>query len=85
MSNDAKLGLVVGIALVILIALVFFRKDAAGPAAQEANAPAQAQSSRAPAMRHSGNPLLLPQASCVVDSNQTPPAEWSGESPPARP
>jgi hypothetical protein len=36
MTNDAKLGLVVGIGLVILIAIVFFRKDPAtaraGPA-----------------------------------------------------
>ncbi len=29
MTNDAKLGLVVGIGLVILIAIVFFRKDPA--------------------------------------------------------
>jgi hypothetical protein len=27
MTNDAKLGLVVGIGVVILIAIVFFRKD----------------------------------------------------------
>ncbi len=29
MSKDAKLGLVLGIALVIVIAVVFFRKDPA--------------------------------------------------------
>jgi hypothetical protein len=29
MSNDSKLGLVLGVALVILIAVVFFRRDAA--------------------------------------------------------
>jgi hypothetical protein len=29
MSNDAKLGLVIGIGLVILIAAVFFRRDPA--------------------------------------------------------
>jgi hypothetical protein len=28
MSNDAKLGLVLGVAIVLLIALVFFRNDA---------------------------------------------------------
>lgn len=27
MSNDAKLGLVMGVAIVVLIALVFFRSD----------------------------------------------------------
>ena len=27
MPNDAKLGLVVGVALVLLIAVLFFRKD----------------------------------------------------------
>jgi hypothetical protein len=29
MSNDSKLGLVLGVALVILIAVVFFRRDSA--------------------------------------------------------
>ncbi len=29
MSNDAKLGLVVGVAIVVVIALVFFRNDSA--------------------------------------------------------
>jgi hypothetical protein len=29
MSNDAKLGLVLGVAIVLLIALVFFRNDPA--------------------------------------------------------
>ncbi len=29
MSNDAKLGLVVGVAIVVVIALVFFRSDSA--------------------------------------------------------
>jgi hypothetical protein len=35
MSNDAKLGLVLGVAIVLVIALVFFRSDP-----QEARAPA---------------------------------------------
>ena len=37
MSNDAKLGLVLGVAIVLMIALVFFRNDtlsAKMPAAQ---------------------------------------------------
>lgn len=38
MTNDAKLGLVVGIGLVILIAIVFFRKDT--PVARAAPTPA---------------------------------------------
>jgi hypothetical protein len=29
MSNDAKLGLVLGVAIVVVIALVFFRSDSA--------------------------------------------------------
>ena len=29
MSNDAKLGLVLGVAIVVVIALVFFRSDTA--------------------------------------------------------
>jgi len=36
MSNDAKLGLVLGVALVILIGLVFFQR----PEAAAGNAPA---------------------------------------------
>jgi hypothetical protein len=39
MSKDAKLGLVLGIALVIIIAVVFFRKDPAqAKAASESTA-----------------------------------------------
>ena len=30
MPNDAKLGMVVGVCLVILVAVIFFRKDLAG-------------------------------------------------------
>jgi len=39
MSNDAKLGLVVGMALVLLIAILFFRRE---PAPTGADAPAAA-------------------------------------------
>jgi nucleoid-associated protein YgaU len=52
MPKDAKLGLVVGVALVIAVAVVFFRKDGTGqlivaesPAPHAAN-PAQAPASR---------------------------------------
>jgi hypothetical protein len=45
MTNDAKLGLVVGIGIVILIAIVFYRKEPAlAQALPDANAPAQVQS-----------------------------------------
>lgn len=45
MTNDAKLGLVVGIGVVILIAIVFYRKEPAlAHALPDANAPAQVQS-----------------------------------------
>jgi hypothetical protein len=45
MTNDAKLGLVVGIGVVILIAIVFFRKDPLlAHAAPDPKAPAQVQS-----------------------------------------
>jgi hypothetical protein len=39
MTNDAKLGLVVGVALVITVALVFFRKDAIAVHAAPSNIP----------------------------------------------
>jgi hypothetical protein len=57
MTNDAKLGLVVGIGLVILIAIVFFRKD---PAAARA-APAPATVAAVPAASDlQPNPIVLP-------------------------
>ena len=48
MPNDAKLGLITGLAMVVLIALLFFRKEApaevpaivAQPAAKQPTAPA---------------------------------------------
>jgi hypothetical protein len=44
MTNDAKLGLVVGIGVVILIAIVFYRKDPAqAHALPDVTAPAQVQ------------------------------------------
>jgi hypothetical protein len=55
MTNDAKLGLVVGIGLVILIAIIFFRKD---PAAARA-APTPATVAAVPA---AGEPHLQPIA-----------------------
>jgi hypothetical protein len=42
MSNDAKLGLVVGVAIVLVIALVFFRNDTV-----EARAPADVKATAA--------------------------------------
>ena len=52
MSNDAKLGLVLGVAIVMMIALVFFRNDmlsAKMPAAQTRPAALkQGSSPRAP-------------------------------------
>jgi hypothetical protein len=50
MANDAKLGLVLGVAIVLVIALVFFRSEtltAKGPA--DAPRPATAISKDAPA------------------------------------
>ena len=38
MPNDAKLGMVFGVVLVVLVAVLFFRKDSAAPAAAESNA-----------------------------------------------
>ena len=38
MSNDARLGLMVGVGIVIAIALIFFRRDAGLPLTAEATA-----------------------------------------------
>ena len=51
MSNDAKLGLVIGIGLVILIAIVFHRRDpAVGAAGVEAKVTVQAPSIGSPSL-----------------------------------
>jgi hypothetical protein len=46
MANDAKLGLVLGVAIVLVIALVFFRNDPAG--AKMPNDPAAARTAQSP-------------------------------------
>src|SRR5262249_29288569 len=57
MPNDAKLGLVVGVGLVIAVAVVFFRRDlTARPAGESATAVAPSPSTRPPAPR----PLTRP-------------------------
>src|SRR5581483_91900 len=47
MPNDAKLGLVVGVGLVIAVGVVYFRKDAAAPAGRD-NDPAVSSVAAAP-------------------------------------
>jgi hypothetical protein len=68
MTNDAKLGLVVGIGLVVLIAIVFFRKDPL--VAQVAPAPAQTASVTAPAPSEPlavSSPPAAPRTASPVD------------------
>jgi hypothetical protein len=72
MTNDAKLGLVVGIAVVILIAIVFYRKDHAQVhALPDATAPAQVQSASIVS--------VPPAADPVTPAAPTPPASISEE------
>lgn len=53
MTNDAKLGLVVGVGLVIVVAVVFFRKEIAPPRpGGEANAALTADASTGPRGSH---------------------------------
>jgi hypothetical protein len=42
MSNDAKLGLVLGVAIVVVIALLFFRNDSAAAKLAEKSGPTAA-------------------------------------------
>ena len=56
MPNDAKLGLVTGVGLVILIAAVFFRREPAGIAAGQVPPAPQAVSAQVPAT--TGTPVL---------------------------
>lgn len=51
MPNDAKLGLVVGVGLVIAVAVVFFRKDISAPK-QELPRPAAQRNQAAAAKYH---------------------------------
>jgi hypothetical protein len=63
MTNDAKLGLVVGISVVILIAIVFYRKDPAlAHASPDAKAPAQVQSAGIARVPPVTEPLALTSA-----------------------
>jgi hypothetical protein len=63
MTNDAKLGLVVGISVVILIAIVFYRKDPAlAHAAPDAKASAPVQSAGIAAIPPVTEPLALTSA-----------------------
>ena len=69
MTNDAKLGLVVGIGLVILIAIVFFRKDPA----QAHAAPAPGQAASVAAVSPSGEPLAVSPAANPHTPHIAPP------------
>ncbi len=66
MTNDAKLGLVVGIGLVILIAIVFFRKD--GTLAHAAPAPARPL----PQSRRGRIPLAVGRRPAVFSGSPLP-------------
>jgi nucleoid-associated protein YgaU len=59
MPNDAKLGLVVGVALVVVIAVVFFRREpaAADPGAGRAAAVTPAGTESAPSPRNHLRPF----------------------------
>jgi hypothetical protein len=66
MPNDAKLGLVAGMAMVVLIAVIFFRKDPA--AAQPAPPVFPAPNAVAP------EPPPLPKTSPTLPSDNAIPA-----------
>ena len=58
MPTDAKLGLVVGMSLVIAVAVVFFRKDiaATGPTTEEVSSIGNRSASRPPQAPYRGTP-----------------------------
>jgi nucleoid-associated protein YgaU len=63
MPTDAKLGMVFGVVLVVLVAVLFFRRDSANPAVAEPSAAAVVQTappappSPAPGARTTGTPV----------------------------
>jgi hypothetical protein len=75
MTKDAKLGLVIGIALVIVIAVVFFRKDVA-------TAKAAATESTAAAVKPKSS---VPGPNLPVLSDLRPAAGAAGNRPEPRP
>jgi hypothetical protein len=58
MPNDAKLGLVVGVSLVIVIAVVFFRKDVA-TGAGSVSPPINGVQPAAPPMQPANNRIVV--------------------------
>lgn len=86
MPNDAKLGLVVGMMLVVLIALLFFRKDGSSSpaiAAPATSSPTPKAPLRAPKKANSPAPVPAPKKEVpapapVMDSS--PPEEKSPDS-----
>ena len=74
MPNDAKLGLVVGVGLVVTVAVVFFRKDslAALPPKEEKAiiAVPTAQPIRPPAARQQYRPLPAKKATRTVEAHE---------------
>jgi hypothetical protein len=73
MPNDAKLGLVVGVTLVILVAVVFFRKDATGGTTSLAPAPINGVRPATPASP--ANTRLVTAAPMVREPEKTAPAK----------
>lgn len=74
MPNDAKLGLVVGVGLVVTVAVVFFRKDslAALPPKEEKAiiAVPAAQPARPPAARQQYRPLPVKKAARTAEARE---------------
>src|SRR4051812_27168548 len=82
MPNDAKLGLVVGMGLVIAVAVVFFRKDAAtaNPAPEEVSAIGGKPAGRyapPPTPRGMYRPLKAKTTSLSNDAVEAPASEPS--------
>jgi Wiskott-Aldrich syndrome protein len=92
MANDAKLGLVLGVLLVLVIAVLFFRKDSAAsvPTAPAAVAPtkkaAQKVTPPTPPRPPAGPPQERPVATPAMDELPKPrPIPASSEEVPALP
>ena len=73
MPNDAKLGMVVGVCLVILVAVIFFRKDLAGTNRPPENAAVTTYSATA-APRNALSPAPAKVTSHAQNDGTTEPA-----------
>jgi len=84
MPNDAKLGLLLGLVLVVIISVVYFRKEpSAAHASDPATAPSAASKSPVPSLPKVPNPPAPPPPENRDSLPPPPPPQPKTDDPPA--